>query len=999
MFSTLRDRPLGVISLSGLIVVLGFIALLGTPINLFSRGQFPSLSVITNLADTNAQEMETLITKKVEEALGDVPGRKRTHSVSHSGESIVTLEFHLGADLSEASQEIRGRLRRLWRTLPDETRFPVINRSNPQDAPILVLAVTSDKGPSVAANWARSYLKPELSRINGVASVRIAGAPEKEVMVECDPAKLLGLKVTIQGVASAITRGFSQTPGGSLNVDGMRVALRTYTRLTPESILDQPIMVTERGSVITVGDVGEVQIKDQGQEEITRYNGSQLVTAAVFKVASYDLRSVWKDLRHWLETHETGTGIPKVSIIFNQAQELETSLNRLIKIFPITLFGTAVVIYFFLGSFSLTLMILTAAPFALMSAVLVLRLADVHLDVMSVAGLVLGLGVFVDHSIVVTESIYRRMQNGELPRDAIVEGVSEIAFPLLLSTIATVVVFIPLVFVSREVKLFFLSFTWSISVSLFASLIAALIQIPVLCQYVSVPSDNSRFIIDRYVDLQNIYNKLWNWGVRNPVMFALCSGAFLLIAVVAGQNLNFRPGIASEAQGFKVLIVMPPGTSKEVTDVEANLVEERVQKLTHIDRVYSETNGSQSSISVYLKPAIDSKEIQEASEQIQLFFKERPSVQFHLVNLGTEGEERTISLNLIGPGLDSLMTWVEKIRNDITKIHGVKDIIVRQGSAAPVIEFPVDHLTLGHYGVTANEVAHSLRGQLTGPVATKMIGEDEALKVRVRAKRDLSEGLLPVQRIIVPGRSGDTIPFMELAQPMGQLEHSELHRENGRPVIRLSLLTEDVDILKLAEKTEAVVTLKMAPGYDFNFGDEVKNIVRTKREMIHASILGLGLIYLILVAATESLLKPVVVLMAVPFAIAGAVLTLFLSHTPVTMPVYIGLIMLSGLVLNANIVMIYTINDFERSGLGTDDAITAGVRRRLRPILMTVFCAICGSMPMVFDRGTGSNMWGPFATTLAAGMAASCIFTLLSTPLLLVGLNRIQKLIRKESTQ
>lgn len=995
LLANLLDRPIGVLSVSSVIVLLGLASLIGTPINLFSRGQAPSLTIITSLPDTNPQEMETLVTRKIEDAIGDVSGRKRTHSISRSGESIVTLEFHHGTDVSEASQEIRGRLRRLWKTLPQDTRFPVINRGNPQDAPILVLAVTSDEGLSVAADWARNHLKPELSRINGVASVRIAGGPEREIIVECDPGKLMALNMTTHTVATAISKGFKETPGGALRVQGARVAIRTTTpERTTTGISSQPIMATPSGSVITVNDVAHVSEKDVDPEEITRHNGRPLVTAVVFKAANHDLRSVWKDFSHWFESHKNTTG-PRVSIVFNQAQELETALDRLLKILPLTLMGTAIVILVFLGSLSPTLTILAAAPFALMCALLILRLVGTSLDIMSIAGLILGFGVFVDHSIVVTESVSKRLENGSPPKEAIVEGVSEVALPLFLSTMATVVVFVPLVFVSREIKLLFLGFTWSITISLFASLLAALIPTPVLCQYVSPSSPDSKFCIDRYFSIQSAYMKLWNLGMRHPVLLVIISGAFISMAISFGLHLKYKSGIASETFGFKILVVTPPGVSKEKTDIETRFIENRLLMLGEIDRIYSETNGNQSTINVYFGRNIKPARLAWMGRQIESWFKERPGVQFHLVNLGTEGEERVISLNLTGPDLNSLMTIEGRIRKEILRIEGVRDVVVRQGNFSPVVEFPAYHAVLGHYGMTANELAHLLRGQLTGPVATKITGPNRTIQVRVRAKRELSEGLIPVERSIAHGSSGHPIPFMELSQPVGKLQPSELHRENGRPVIRLTLLIQDTDILTIVRKLEELLGASLEKGYDFGFGDEVRDVLRIRREMISAGLLGIGLIYLILVAATESFVKPVAILVAVPFAMAGAVIALYISGIAVTLPVYIGFIMLSGLVLNANIVMIHTINDFERAGFGPEEAIIAGARRRLRPILMTVFSAICGAIPMVLDRGEGSNMWGPFAITISAGMATSCVFALILTPLILLILKRAEQALRK----
>jgi hydrophobic/amphiphilic exporter-1 (mainly G- bacteria), HAE1 family len=985
LLETLLLRPVGTLTACLCIVILGGIAWIDMPLNFRSKTQYPVLTITTVLSDTNPSEMEILITKRIEDALSEIQGIRKVMSSSRAGESVVTMEFHQGRNISEAALEVRSALRRLWRTFPTDTRFPVITRFNPSDAPMAVLAVTGESSSSEKALWVNRYLRPQLSRINGVASVRVAGAPEQEIIVDCDISRLKALGLTVQEVSQAVKTGHNTLPAGFLSVAGKRISLRTMGSFkTSEDISAQPIIVTEQGSVINIGQIARVSMVDQEPEEISRYNGDSLIAVSIFRASDADLRTVWKSLNEKISELQKSTETPvKIKVIFNQAEELEKALNRLFEIIPVILLITGAILYLFLGNISLTLVVLAAIPFSLFGSILLMRLFGLSLDILSLSGLTLGLGILVDNAIVVIESVSRRRAEGLTGTKAVLEGTIEVGPPLFLSTLATIIVFVPLVFVSREIRLFFVGFAWTVSLSLAASLVAALALAPVLCLYLGDRKTVVKSPVDRIMNLNASYERFFYFSGRKRVYLLAIALIFLGLGFFVGKGLSFRQAGSQEIREYKIMLVTEPGTPRARTDKIAHEVESQILKLPQITQIHTEVSGNQGSLMVSLPQSSGSDTGEKIVKKFEEILRDREGVQFHVIPISQEGDDKTISLSFYGAGFEGLMELHDKVRPVLEKIPGIKDVMVRQGNLAPVLEFPVRHESLGHFHVKAEELAHHLRGQLTGPVATRISSSDKMLSVRVRAKRDLDEGLDPVERTTVRNEKGEMIPFMELAQPVPKMEPTELTRELRRPVLRFSLLLGDDDPLTVADRVrDAIEKAGLPPGFTYSLGDEIKDILRTRNEMFSAAAMGLTLIYLILIAATESLSQPLIMMAAVPFAAAGVVVALKISGNPINLPVYVGMIILCGLVLNVNIVMVYTMNTLKRKGANLEYAVFQGARRRLRPILMTSLTAVCGSIPMILDRGSGAYLWAPFALTLASGMLTSAIFSLALTPIL-----------------
>lgn len=996
IIGTFLRRPLGTLAVCLCLVILGAFAFAYVSVELYPHAKFPVLSISTSLSDSSPEEIETLITKPIEEAVADVSGLRKIQSVSNEGESEITLQFHYGHDISDKALEVRSRIRRLFPLLPKDARFPVITRYDPSGAPAVVFSVTGKGSKEDLAGWVNNTLKPRLSRIDGVAMVRISGAPKEEIIVDCDVGRLNALQINIEDVHRAIKTGHNSLPSGFMISQGRLLPVVTAGKVsTAAEVAQLPVKMAKLADVANVGQLAHVRLGAEEPREIVRYNGESLITVAVFRSSGSDLRRLWTEVKNQVDDARSMLiPTPTVQVITNQAEDLELVLHRFRVMMGITSLITGSILFIFLGSLRSTVVVLSSIPLSLCVSLLLMQAFGVTLDLLSLGGLTLGLGILVDNAIVVVESISRRWSEGWGTTEGVVTGSEEVALPLTLSTICTVIVFVPMVFVSREVRLLFVGFAWTVAASLLASLLASLVLVPVLYRYSAwrISSTKTRPILN-FDLIYNGYSRLLTFAADYRFLVIGAAALFLLSGAILARGLSFRETLSTEVRHFRLFMIMPPGTATDLTSAEAGMVEKRLLSLRGVGGVHTEVQRNQARFTIAVKQdsSADRKTTLNTG-QIKDLLKDKPQLQFHIVPLGQQDKEAKITLNIQGPSGERLTSVRDTIRHSLQTLPGVKDIMVHQADQVPILEFPVSHEEVGFRGWHATGLAHILRSHLTGPIAAKITGSNRIIQVRVRGSRLAGEDLKPLPHLLAPNERGDLVPLSELTQPAIRLGLAQLQRENRRPVLRMTLLLDEHDPLTVAQEVRNTLNpILSGSGCDYSFGDEIQDILRTRREMLKAACMGLALMYLVLIVATESVLQPILVLTAVPFGAAGAVMALRLLDVSVTLPVYVGMIILCGLVMNVNIVMVYTINSRMRSGEKLDDSVKNGAFRRLRPIVMTVLTALGGSTPMLFDHGSGSQLWFPFAVTLAAGMTSAGLFSLVLTPTLFTAVESIRR--------
>lgn len=978
-------RPLGTLIICMCLGIFGMFAFAAMPINLYPRAEFPVLTITTVLSDSSAEEIEILITEQIEDTLADIVGVRKISSASREGQSEITVQFHYGQNISEKALEVRSRLRRLFPLLPKDARFPIITRYDPSSSPVMVLAVVPKVTLEAASQWVYSTLKQQLSRIDGVATVKIAGAPKPQITVDCDASRLHALSLTIGDVAAAIRKGHQSMSAGFLISQGKHLSIVTEGKLeTPAEIAEQPVNVPDSRSVYKVGDLGRVEIATEPPRELAGYNGHSLISVAIYRSTDADLRGLCKSVRQKIDEINSNPDSPaSLDVITSQADELETVLKRLTLMICLTAGITALVLFAFLRNLRATAVVLSAIPFSLLLTFLFMKLFGVTLDLLSLGGLAMGIGILVDNSIVVQESISRCVSEARDVESGLLTGVEEVAAPLILSTLSTVVVFVPVFFISSEIRLLFKSFAWTVIASLTAALIASVMLIPVLYGYIGRLGREPSRVLSDYSRVYPAYSRALAGASKHKMLVFLLVLAFVATGVFFSRGLSFREALMSENNDFRVFMVGQPGISRERMATEIEKVEKLLLAIPGVKGVLSEARGNQARLTVTVERIRDSAREKLGSQEVKNQLQEISTFQFHVLPVVQQRDEVKISVKLHGPSHESLASIQDELRGALSRIDGIKDVLIQRGNPSPIVNFDVDHETVGFRGITGAELAHALRGHLTGPIAARLTGGDKITEVRVRAYRQGAEGLGTLDTLGVRNWMQGVIPFPEVVQPSVRMIDDDLTRENRRPVLKTTILLSQGDILGVSDKIKnAVEKLAVPKGLDFGFGDEITEVTKTRREMLLAAITGLVLIYLVLVVATESLSQPFLIMTAVPLGAAAAAIGLKTLGISVSLPVYVGALILAGLIVNVNVVMVYTMNRIRERGQSADQASFAGAARRVRAISMTVIVTFASSLPMLLDNGAGSSLWSPFAWTIACGIMAAGLLSLILTPLL-----------------
>ncbi len=990
-------RPKGGLAVLICAALLGLLAALDLQVDLLSGRTAPVFTINTQLSDHGPQEVETLITKPLEEGLKGILGLRGINAVSRAGRSQIYLRLDPKTDLTAAAQQVRGRLRRLRGSLPEEAHAPILKHYNPESRPVAVLGISGGKSLGEAAVWARKELLPLLRHIDGVADVRLAGDPIPEIRVECDPERLRSLGMSIGEVSSAIRRGHENLPGGDMQVGGKQMPVRTASKLaTARQVAGLPVAASRFGSVVLAGDIAKVSATFREPREISRLDGKPVVSCSIFRSWGSDVNRLWRRVREVMAGLPKDPALPKVELIYSQAEYLEKSLARLGNIALMAGGAAALVLLFFLRSPGSTLTALLACPFSLLITCLLMRLMGIKLNLLALSGLALALGILVDNAVVVIEAVHYHWRQGAEKLAGIQEGVGEVARPVLFSTLTTVAAFLPLLAVSDRVRLYLGSFFWGMSLSLLASLAAALLLVPLLMLFLTRPGDKAgtKPKVLEAEDGSGRFERFIAYNQRRPWLVTAAGLVCLAAAGWLGSGLAFSGGSGLEARGFRVLAVTPPGTHKLVTDAKVNELVLRLKRLPGIKSLHSRAWDNQGSITVnFVDQAMPNS--RQIIEQARELLPEKGPVHYHLLPLGGGGEQSTLGLHLFGPNLAGLFKWQNQVVKNLGGLPQVKDVIRRLGNPAPQMELIIRHRDLAELGLSASQVARAARNHLSGPVALRLWRGDEEVEVRVKAAPLAQQGGASLRRIFVEADQNRLIPLSELVRPVVRHRPSELFRQGYRRSISLTLILNTPDTLGAVQAVRrAMARENLPPGFDWELDQEAVQAAQTRREMFVGAGLALLLVYLVIVAASESLAGPLVVMAAAPFALAGAVLGLILLGVPVTMPVYLGGIILAGLLVNTGLVMIDAMVRRLDRGTPPREAAAKGAARRLRPVAMSALTTIAAALPLLLDQGAGADTWSPLALTTATGVLGSAGFALVLTPVLFPAAARLDAWIK-----
>lgn len=977
-------------------------------IDLYPDISFPVIAIITTYTGVGPTDMETLVTKPIEEAVASVERIKHIRSLSKLGASLVLAEFDWGVDLDKSEKDIRNNIDLIRGYLPDEADEPLIFQFDPQKMPILFMSVSGPMGPAELRELSRKRIKPALERLEGVASVETAGGLRRQIQVEIDLSKLHAMGLPVDTVISTIRRENLQIPAGKIDEGEIEFSLRTFGEFTSVAQIANTVLGYRNGAPIYVKEVA--QVKDD-YEEVTRVirNNqkpglllliSKNSKANTVQVANRVLAELPNILRKLPEGMEAG-------VIFNQADFIKRSISNLGYTTVQAFFLAGLVLFFFLHNLRASWIVALSIPISIVVTFTVLDLAGLTLNMMSMAGLALAVGMLVDNSIVVLENIYRHLREGKNRREGAESGTVQVTTAIIASTLTTISVFFPILFVPGIAGVLFNDMVLTICFSLFCSLLVAVTLIPLLSsRWLQVPSAPGKGFATRISlridwELERVidrYGRFLAACLRHRKKTLL--GALILfgasLTLIPKVGFDFFPKM--DQNQFEIQIERAPGTSLQSTEMTFRTIEEIISRTVpelknqNTDIGVGETFGAfeKGSYAGRIRVNLIEKEKRKRSQMeiesaLRKELEQIPGITFSIIQRHFLGEEGDLIIYLYGEDLSQARILSERIKGAIKEIPGTVDVQTSLEGARPELEIILDRDRIYALGLRTSQVSQAVSTYIKGTRASMFRDRGEEYEILVRLGRKERERVDVLEELFITTAQGHPIPLSSIAQVQRSLSPMTILRRDQQRVTNISATVQGRSLGEVTREVEAKLNqMQMPPDFSYEIGGSAQDM-KTSFKWLGLAFCGAALIvYMVMASLFESLKAPFIIFLTIPLGIVGVINMLLVTGTPLSVVALIGIIMLSGIVVNNSIVLVDYINQLRGKGIPLLEAVIEGGKTRLRPILMTSLTTILALSPLALGLGAGGEAWAPMARSVIGGLLTSTLVTLLVIPVIYI---------------
>ncbi len=1006
------NRPVGTLMVVLIVVFLGLVALFNIPADLLPEMDFPAVAVVTDYPGAGPHEVETLISRPLEEALATVGEVEQISSESSEGTSIVVAQFDWGTDVDMAALDVREAIDRVRDYLPDDAAAPVVIKTDPAMMPVMRLSLS---GPYelVELTRAAELVEDRLERIEGVASVDVEGGISEEVRVEVDPAYLNSYGLSHMHIAEALGRENFDLPAGHVIEAGQRLTLRTMGEFVSLDDIRAVTIPTPRGGHVALEDIASVTITEAEQESRPRLDGSPAVTLRVGEQSGANTVAVAANIHRVLD--ELQKELPE-DLNFTVVTDQSRFINRAIAtVSSNVVFGgllAVTILYLFLADFRTVFVIGLGIPISVVATFAFMFFSGITLNLVSLGGLALGVGMLVDNSVVILENIFRHREEGATPSEAALQGTGEVAGAVTGSTLTTVAVFVPVLFIEGMAAQIFRQLAMTISFALASSLLVSLTFIPMIAAvFLRQPPTTEGALASRSARLQQILAERYDslvrgaLGKRALVMTVAVVLFALSIWIATGMPSVFIPEM--DQREIDIEVDLPRGTALDRTDEVLNQVEAVLSRRDDISYVYASAGQSLGQMmlgddspdegSLMVRLVDWERGMPKTEEVIAQIRREVGEIAGAEISVslasGIAGSEQAmgepIAVSVLGDDLDVLRQRSEEIEAAVRGVDATTDVRSSYQQGAPEARFQIDRRSVGRHGLSASEVAMMIRGAVQGEVATSYRGAGSEIDIRVVYPDRHTESIRAVENITLLTPEGGMPTLSQLADVQMQPGPISISR---RDQVRRVEVTADLTGRTLgevmADVRAKVDEIELPPGYAIHYGGETAEMYEAFEVLGYAFLAGCVLVYMVLATQFESLLHPIIVMVTIPLALVGVVGGLGLWSIPLSVPAIIGVIGMAGIVVNNSIVMITYIDQLRDRGHRLKEAIARAAGIRLRPILMTSCTTVLGLLPMALERGAGAELQNAMAVSVLGGLVASTMLTLLVVPCLYATLVR-----------
>ena len=1023
IYKTAIGKPVTTALIFIAVIVIGLFSATRLPIDQFPEMDPPYITVMTTYAGASASEIETNVTKIIENSLTSVDGLKEMTSSSRDNMSVVSLEMEWGSNMDEATNDIRSYIDMAKNNLPDGCSSPMIFKLNSNLMPVIQYGVTAKESYAGLEKILDDEVVPQLNRINGIGTVSISGAPDRYIYIDLDQARLDAYGLTLEQVANAVAANNLNLSSGTVKMDRQQYQMQVRGEYGQSAeIADVVVATMPSGQQIYVRDLASVRdtIKDLSLDE--KLNGSDAVRLMVTKQSGANTVQICRDVRH--ELAKLQKRLPsdvQINLIYDSSEDIQGSINSLAESILYALLFVVLVVFFFLGDWRATLIIGITIPISLIVSFIYLALANSSLNIISLSALTVAIGMVVDDAIVVLENIKKHIDRGSSPREAAIYATNEVWTSVIATTLVIAAVFIPLTMLTGMAGILFKELGWIVTIVVTTSTVTAISLIPMLCskilkgkkveivdcKVVEVEKHRGFYqrVVVRFLDkVDTAYARLLRWCLTHKaltIFIALAFFAATLIPALTGRiGTDFMQ--SSDNGRINVTVELQRGTRIEETLKTARMLEERfmvlvpeIQRIStsagsndesSIGAMFNSTTNYKISMTVVCnKKKERTRSVEEIAEVLRREMASYPEIITAYAMSGGGmgmGGGSTVDVEIYGYDFDETGLFADELKQRISEeISGARNITISRDKDRPELKVTLDKEKIARHGLSASVVSTYLRNRVAGFTAGFLKEDGDEYNIVVRLKEEDRNSISDIQAFTIPTATGARVKLSEVATVEEYWAPQSIDRKSRQRYLKVSVSPFQTSLGQLAGEVQALLDRMAVPsGVTVVVAGDYEDQQKTFGDIILLGLLILLLVYIVIASQFESVAKPAVILLSVPFAVSGVVLALWITGTTLDMIGALGLVMLIGIAVKNGIVLVDYTNLMRDRGYALNEAIALSGASRLRPVLMTAFTTLLGMLPMALSTGEGSEMWRPLGIVVIGGLLVSTFVTLIIVP-------------------
>ena len=1010
IYKTSVNNPITTIILFVAIMLFGGVALTRLGIDLFPDIESNAMMVMTTYPGASAEDIENNVTRPVENVVNGVDHLKDITSQSKENISIVSLEFEYGYDLDILINDVRDKLDMLS-TLPDGVSQPIIFKFSTDMMPVVMVGVTAKESMAGLYKILDDQIVTPLARVDGVGTVSIAGIPQREIQVYCDPNKLEAYNLSIEQISSAVAAANRNTPAGSFDVGSNAYSLRVDHEFEDPSEMYNLVVGYRNGAPILLSDVATINDSVQERIQEAYNNGGQGGMIIIQKKSGANSVEIAKNVQAYLK--EISKNLPsdvELFTIMDTSDNIIATVHSLRDTIITTFALVMLVVFLFLGRWRATVIVVLTIPISLLAAIIYILATGETLNIITMSSLSIAIGMVVDNAIVVLENITSHIDRGAKPKQAAIFATKEVGISVIGGTLTTIAVFLPLTMVQGMAGVLFNSMGWMVTITLTISTIAAITFTPVLCSMMMKLNPKKAWFqgaIDAVMErFNNFYGGILRWCVnhRKTIIF----GAIALFAAIVGllaPNLKSEFFPVQDSGSISATIYLPAGTRQDITRDLALELSDRIQKTysneilnigvregqADTDNTFAslQTNGTHV-ISMNLRFVQKTERdlsISEIGDGIRKMFSEYSIIRKFVVTeggMGGMGGKSAVDIEIYGYDFDTSDALAEQVAQMFRKMEGCSEVTISRDEYTPEYHVDFDLEKLARSGLDVTTASTYLRNRINGSVTSYYREDGDEYDIRVRYDRKFRESLDDIENITIYNQMGQGIKIRDIGVVKEASTPPAITRKNRERYVTVSgVVASGYALSDIVEAAQiGMQDIPMPAGFMWEIGGTYEDQQETFGDLILLMCLMVVLVFVIMASQFESLTYPFVIMFSLPFAVVGVVIGLAVTGTPINIMALLGILMLIGIVVNNGIVLVdYTILCRER-GMGILDSVVTAGKSRLRPILMTTMTTVLGMIPMAVGNGVGSEMWNSLGMSVAWGLSFSTLITLILIPTL-----------------